>query len=125
MTTELDTMDKPEALLTVGIEGSFGVLHYAVLALTAGHHQTGELRNGSEVIGWRRICWDEVLGECATLMLRTLFSKPNKLMAAYDAWFLSMGLFPCWWITTWCGPGTSTRRTRKQPSGLKLPAPGK
>lgn len=51
MTTALHTMDKPEARLTVGIEGSFGVLHYAVLALTAGHPQTGEKRNG------RRSLW--------------------------------------------------------------------
>ncbi|TDL38872.1 hypothetical protein [Arthrobacter nitrophenolicus] len=41
-------MENPEARLTVvGIEGSFGVLHYAVLTIAADDHQTGEQRNPS------------------------------------------------------------------------------
>jgi hypothetical protein len=38
MNTAIRNMEKPVARLTVGIEGSFGVLHYPVLALSVGYH---------------------------------------------------------------------------------------
>lgn len=35
MNTAMRTMKKPESQLTIGVKGSFGVLHFAVLAFTA------------------------------------------------------------------------------------------
>jgi hypothetical protein len=48
MNTAVRSMEKPEARLLVGVEGSFGVLHYPVLALSAGLFRTGRQRTA----GW-------------------------------------------------------------------------
>lgn len=48
MNTALHEVEKWGARLTVGIEGSFGVLHYAVLAFAADRRATGKLSNGEQ-----------------------------------------------------------------------------
>lgn len=107
--------------LTVGIEGSFGILHYAVLAFTAARPTADRQLNVEQWPLLTQELLERGFRPARNADVEDIVLKAQPADGSIQCRASTEGLVS---LLVWCGQGKSTPRTWRPPAGSKLREPG-